>query len=70
MQQFCASHKRDTTHFSRKKNGCMGGRIANKTKPQKIQAVILDHKETYESCFQDAKLPTTSNTSHALAFIS
>jgi len=48
----------------------MGGRIANKTKPQKIQAVILDHKETYESCFQDAKLPTTSNTSHASAFIS
>jgi hypothetical protein len=44
----------------------------------KTQAVIVDHKETYESCFQDAKLTrvsnqwlvtTTNNISHALAFI-
>ena len=52
------------------KKGCMG---AGKT-----QAVIVDHKETYESCFQDAKLTrvsnqwlvtTTNNISRALAFI-
>jgi len=35
------------------KKGCMG---AGKT-----QAVIVDHKETYESCFQDAKLTRVSN---------
>jgi len=26
MQEFCAGHKRDTTHFSRKKKDVWGGR--------------------------------------------
>jgi len=43
MQEFCAGHKRDTTHFSRKKKDVWG---AGKT-----QTVIVEHKETYESCF-------------------
>jgi hypothetical protein len=43
MQQFCASHKQDTTHFFRKKKDVYG--------VGKTQAVIVDHKETYEFCF-------------------
>jgi hypothetical protein len=60
MQQFCAGHKQDTTHFP-EKNSCMGGR-----------------ENPLVFTFQDAKLTrmsnqwlvtTTSNISHALAFI-
>jgi len=35
------------------KKGCIG--------PEKTQAIIVDHKEKCESCFQDAKLTRVSN---------